>query len=443
MRHVARHSAAATAPLVGLLSIAAPNITPANAASTDCAPNIGTKTPVILVHGLLSDTSVWGSDLENSSMVHALDLVPSVHVTTFDYSTHHTRWVTDQHIGPALAQQINCEAAASRAAGGAGKVVVIGHSMGGLAIRFAAAQKVHDQPVANDIGLVITIATPNLGSGLANEAAGLIHALCDAAQQYDCDQILSARNSAFGGLADGSQQLKQLAWLPRTIPTLAIAGDVTLHAHAFQVPIAWTVSSDLVVAKASALQDIRKVNGSGGSATISCDQDLPLSRNLPSCWHSGLPHDATVEQQVLHALGIYLHSRHTSVFAGIAGLWSVHGGQTIIATSGTGSDTWNDGPCTTSLESSNPVWCTGHASFQLTAGPDGKFTGTYTHVWIASSTGTFPPGYIPDPTLPKAGDSFTIWRNDAHTLARRAANIANPYLCDSYAESHYDSRCGA
>ena len=44
------------------------------------------------------------------------------------------RWVTDPHLGPALGKVVDCLAAASHQ-----KVIVVGHSMGGLIARYAAA----------------------------------------------------------------------------------------------------------------------------------------------------------------------------------------------------------------------------------------------------------------------------------------------------------------
>jgi len=438
----ARHAVLVTTPLAGLLGLATPGTTPASAATVDCAVDIGSKLPVILVHGLLSDSSVWGDDSTNNSMVHAIDRLPGLYVKTFDYNTNHVQWVTNPNVGPKLARQISCEAAASRAAGGAGKVIVIGHSMGGLAIRFAATQTVQGRPVANDIGLVVTIGTPNLGSGWANLATNVVHSLCFNTAHSWCDEILDAQASAFPGLKDGSDQLKALPWLPADTPTLAIAGDVSLVLTEFQRRMTWHLSNDLVVSKASALQDIRKVGESGGSSSISCEHDVPFTHDLPVCWHSGLPHNPTVEQQVLHAISTYRNSLRRQVFTSVVGDWTVHGDQTVIDPDGRGSDTWNDGPCSTTL-GPTAAWCTGHATFQLQAGAGGKFSGIYTRVWFTSSTGSLPPDYTPDPSVPRAGDSFTIWRLDTHTLQRSAAGIGNPYLCDSFAQTQGNPRCGA
>ena len=60
-----------------------------------------------------------------------------------------------------------------------GKVILIDHSMGGLATRYAAAQTVDGRPVWDEIGLVVTLGTPNLGSGWANAADPVVALVCN------------------------------------------------------------------------------------------------------------------------------------------------------------------------------------------------------------------------------------------------------------------------
>jgi hypothetical protein len=165
----------------------------ANAApqtSVSCA-DPGTKDPVLLVHGWNSDTSTWRSatgpgrpfDLNSSSMS----------VSTFVYGGSSSadkalslQWVTQAGIGHELALTIKCLAGKSAAAGGTGKVLLVAHSMGGLAIRCATDERAADaRPsgcnsagegpvpgVAADIGLVVTFGTPNTGSFLRVNAVG-------------------------------------------------------------------------------------------------------------------------------------------------------------------------------------------------------------------------------------------------------------------------------
>src|SRR6185369_17700986 len=94
----------------------------------------------------------------------------------------------------------------------------------------------------------------------------------------------------------------------------------------------------------SALQDIRKVAGSGGSSTIPCDENIP-SIHMPTCWHTALPHNSTVEQNVTSAIKAYIAKTNTKLFAPVVGGWHVHGGDALIRSDGMGNLDWYDGPC--------------------------------------------------------------------------------------------------
>jgi hypothetical protein len=282
----------------------------ASAATASCVSNFGTRVPVVMVHGLGSSAETWGGKDDTDSMAHAVSQIPDAYPDTFDYSTAHYRWVTDKDIGPALAARIDCLAQHSLANHGTGKVIVVGHSMGGLAARFAAAQTVNGHKVADEIGLVITLGTPNLGSGLANLGSGFMYSLCQnagSAASLLCDHQVGQTLSALHGLRDNSSELNQLPWLPDSVPTLAIAGDVTLHFKLFGGTLTKNFDGDLVVSKKSALQDIRSVDDSGGSATESCDGDQPAFV-LPSCWHVGLPKNKSVEVKTEQAIKRYIEA---------------------------------------------------------------------------------------------------------------------------------------
>ena len=136
------------------LTLAASLLAPATVAraADGCAPGIGTKTPVVFVHGFKEGPEAWKNfeDKLNSAL--------PVWTYKFNYKEFNTRWVTDPNIGVRLARQIACMAASSRAEGGSGKVMVVAHSMGGNATRQAFKE---DSSIKNDVGLVATIGTPN------------------------------------------------------------------------------------------------------------------------------------------------------------------------------------------------------------------------------------------------------------------------------------------
>ena len=100
-------------------------------------------------------------------------------IDVFDYADASTQWVTDHQIAQQLATTINSLADQSKAAGGPGKVIVVAHSMGGLATRCASAASCSGVTgAAAHIAALITFGTPTLGSFLkgygASEAEHLV-----------------------------------------------------------------------------------------------------------------------------------------------------------------------------------------------------------------------------------------------------------------------------
>jgi hypothetical protein len=238
-------AAAATVLAVGAISAAPVAATATSVTSVNCA-DPGTKDPVLLVHGWNSDVSTWGAatrpggpfDLKSTSMS----------VSTFVYGGSSVvdkalslQWVTKTGIGRQLALTIKCLAAKSAAAGGTGKVLLVAHSMGGLAIRCATDERPGGcnsgggDPVpppvlgvADDIGLVVTFGTPNTGSFLRVNSVGstvedilggVIYAGCLQAPVVNilpapipgCDYLLQLTNGpASVAFTPGSKELDQL-----------------------------------------------------------------------------------------------------------------------------------------------------------------------------------------------------------------------------------------
>ncbi len=83
----------------------------------------------------------------------------------FDYSDWSAYWATDSHIAPCLADYVNAISESYKNAGGDGRVILVAHSMGGLAIQYAASSQYVINPISSyDIPYVITLDTPYLGS---------------------------------------------------------------------------------------------------------------------------------------------------------------------------------------------------------------------------------------------------------------------------------------
>lgn len=276
----------------------------------------GTWVPVIMVHGWTGRSShpnADGTDATQGAFSHLIDLtankvgkaetprsligqlqgLPGAAVFTFDYHPYSGRWVTDSHLGPALGKVVDCLAKASGQ-----KVIIVGHSMGGLIARYAAAHPNRSSVISR----IITLGTPNTGSlaaYLANAAltvgSGLSRAVATVRLVLAaCGQVTTARMSADGlcslllpflaafdgqagrALRFGSPELKQLANVPTGITVNAVAGDIS-----FQLPLSWfglgqskdpVEVGDLIVPLSSAL------NRSVDSKTVSCTYQLSATR---------------------------------------------------------------------------------------------------------------------------------------------------------------------
>jgi len=293
-------------------------LTPTQSAmgASACSENPGTDMPVLLVHGFAGDPSIWKDPLKN-----AITAAGGYVAEPFDYSQTNTRWVDDPTIGEALAIRIRCLADASKASGGPGKVVIVAHSMGGLAAREASRE------VGDLIALVITIGTPNLGSWLRGNAAGdavgalgqLLALLCGI-EPYEgsCGPLNLIRNAgtpAARAMIPGSPELARLPQFPDSVPVKAIAGDERLTVNLFGTAVALSspatllgpdvglgpdvtlgspVTGDGVVGVASALDAAQVDSHSlGGSTVDPCEGGILQFASLP-CYHSNLPSDPAV-----------------------------------------------------------------------------------------------------------------------------------------------------
>src|SRR5450755_3062256 len=162
----------AAAAAFALIAVAVPAGTRAQAsASSSClaslpqvqqvtaagARPLAASTPVLFVHGILSGSRAWGP-ASVSSVSGQAAAIPGVTAWTFDYAPEAEDWVSKQEIGPDLARTISCLATISGR-----KVVIIAHSMGGLATQYALGQP---GQIAAQVAGLVTIGTPFEGSAL-------------------------------------------------------------------------------------------------------------------------------------------------------------------------------------------------------------------------------------------------------------------------------------
>src|SRR5580700_271611 len=237
-------SAAATMALVGCL--VAPGTTAAAAASASCVtsqlqqvPGGGTSlagsVPVVFIHGIISDAQMW-EPTTPGSIAYQAARIRGITAWTFNYQPESLDWVNNPAIGPTFAGSLACLASIS-----GHSVIVVAHSMGGLATQYALTQPDPDGgTVASHVAEVITVGTPYQGSEL-------LTAMQLARQGYDLspwavlgEAVLSACAGQTSGICAlpavlpaqvgtdlelNSPAIAKLPPWPAGLPVLDIAGD--------------------------------------------------------------------------------------------------------------------------------------------------------------------------------------------------------------------------
>jgi pimeloyl-ACP methyl ester carboxylesterase len=222
--------------------------------------------PVLFVHGFFGEPRDFRRERNgHPSMLAAVAATRGVTIYTFDYSKTSSKWVTDQTIGPALAHSIRCLALASGR-----KVVVVAHSMGGLATRLAQGQVIEGRAVADSIARVVTIGTPTRGvillsftnshasSLVVQTVADALGKLCSKPPRTKhkrlCELLDAANAPATGAMAPGSGQLAALPAWGSGVVVHPIAADLRLRISVFGYGT--TVSlGDIVATVGSATAD--------------------------------------------------------------------------------------------------------------------------------------------------------------------------------------------
>lgn len=274
--------------------------------SSDCASRFEDKTPVLMVHGQNGNPDVWSDS--NVSMSSTVSRVKDTEVVTpFDYEDVHSEWVTNKEIGPKLAEYIDCLSQNSLKGGGKGKVIVVAHSMGSLATRYALSQTVNGRKVADAAGLVVTIGAPNLGSLGAN--------LCEELAKVKVNPQ-PCQGSATPAMKVGSKELTELPLFPPLVPVKTIAGDVTLNTVILPPPptsvpvyVRVPMNGDLVVSVKSASKFSTQSGRGDGEKQFACDGWLPIPSNSDApCEHSNLLKMPEVQQEVKASIEQYIAS---------------------------------------------------------------------------------------------------------------------------------------
>ena len=383
---------------------------------------IGTRQPVIFIHGITGHGTDFGSDGDPSSMFASVDSISGTWTASYDFTATNRQWVNVN--GPLFASYIRQVAQVSKAAHGPGKVIVVAYSLGGLITRAAAVRGDSQGAVGQYIAMVVTIGTPNTGSFEANYFATEHAIACRVAHNTGADKIATVKRwcddwSALAGMSVFGSQIDGLPQLPYPIPLNAIAGDETYVIPYYQdgswdVSIQIPLHGDGVVLLSSALHD-----RGGGHRTF-----YTVTNHLQpfdvSAWHGDLPFNPDAIARVHHLVAAWIQTHPVTApapqlggdaywLAG-GGKWYVHGMglQITRGSSGlTGKETWNAGPCDPADISSG--MCTGSAELVFTSQPDGSLLGTYvTDPAYANSAGIRPQNFQPDPDQPQKGQVIKL-----------------------------------
>lgn len=230
------------------------------------------------------------------SLVGQLQSVPGVAPFTFDYYEYSGRWVSDPRIGPALGTAIDCLFERS----GGEKVIVVAHSMGGLATRHALSL---DENRERKVSSVVTFGTPNTGSVLAQLLADALTVPTDLAAVIrsilaECgrqtttsmstdtcsslDDVIRAFDGEAGrALRTKSEELRKLRPYPTSVAVHTLYGDARVRATFgwFGLPqrTVETRPGDLIVTPESALAGSAS---NASSESIRCDYELMPAQNV-------------------------------------------------------------------------------------------------------------------------------------------------------------------
>lgn len=296
--------------------------TPAGAVVEERTLPDGSSVPVIMIHGWTGRSEhtatrdgAFSSKIDLSaskdaapsgdrSLVGQIQNVAGTSVYTFDYHDTSARWVTDPSIAPRLADAITCLAKAH-----GHRVIVVAHSMGGLATRAALAIIDADQQSAASseyVSDVVTFGTPNTGSWIAAVAAGTmdlaavlgtappsaiaaVRALliaCGSVTTTSLDDpgacgmlpdFLNSFDSEAGrALRMGSSEIRTLATWPDGVEVHALAGDIGLEVINVQWfglsrQAGWIRTGDFIVTQDSAEA------GAQAADSVSCEYTLSVA----------------------------------------------------------------------------------------------------------------------------------------------------------------------
>jgi pimeloyl-ACP methyl ester carboxylesterase len=280
----------------------------------------------LFVHGIDSGPGVWQSASATSIAGQAAAL-PGTTAWTFSYASESLLWVTTRAIGPDLAEAISCLAAVS-----GHRVIVVGHSMGGLAAQFAIGMP--RSPAAGHLAELITIGTPFEGSQILTDGervisgggllAGdnlvvvaveaILSACAGVADHLDvnlCGLASVLRSPVGTALEAHSAAIADLPAWPAGLPVFDTAGNISMSVQVGRIYSRGFDIGDGAVTLSSAIAH----NTAGTPDIQHCATSLSRILNLAAnpCFHTSLPGNPAIVAAVLDAIRAAEAAQNSSV----------------------------------------------------------------------------------------------------------------------------------
>ena len=226
--------------LLALVLLLGGLVVPPAAAAGDKAchtqlPTSVTQRPVVLVHGWNSSAAAMEG---LAAALRAGQPKGGYFFYCFDYASRATHWPKEMEIHQALADAIVSLSRAYRKAGGDGHVLAAGHSMGGIALRYASQDTAQGVRVADVLAGVVTFGTPHTGSpwgdtGIAAKAESLFGTGQQALPPSGSD---AAR--CLASLARRAASCGQVPYLPQGVALTQLGTQITVRRTLFDIGIA-------------------------------------------------------------------------------------------------------------------------------------------------------------------------------------------------------------
>jgi pimeloyl-ACP methyl ester carboxylesterase len=271
--------------------------------------------PVVFIHGILSTAAIWDGSSAGSIAGQAARMRGAT-AWTFDYGPENLDWVTNPAIGPAFATAISCLAQSS-----GHQVVIVAHSMGGLATQFAVSQPdPYGGMVADHVAEVITIGTPYQGSLLLSAfqalrtgarwtypeqyrvAAEAIVSACAGVKTGPCGLLNILPSQVGTALELHSTAIGNLPPWPAGLKVYDIAGDIGLQFVVGQVVGSVDVGDWPVLPDSATAHDTA---GNGKPFVENCGFETMsywIHLHGGPCWHVNLPNNPDVIKTVVTSI---------------------------------------------------------------------------------------------------------------------------------------------